>query len=283
MRKLNKILGTLLVGSAVLSVSAFSSHAYTWHNEGGRRTFTDDHGVKAINTWEATYTVKNGVTSPATWYHFDKTGTMNTGWFQDVDSMWYYLDPSTGEMKTGWVSVNGSSYYLQSNGQLLVNGITPDGYRVNSNGIWDGSPKTNQPATNPQDSSSYAQRVVDLVNQYRQSKGLSTLTVDNTLSQIAAKRAEHITTNFSHSVPSVAHTASDPNGLGTFLENNGYHWLSYGENLAYNQPTPEAVMNSWLNSPTHKANIENPNVTQIGIGYVKNSNGVYWTQLFGSR
>ena len=54
-----------------------------------------------------------------------------------------------------------------------------------------------------------------------------------------------------------------------------------GENIAYGQKTPEQVMEGWMNSQGHRANILNPNFTAIGVGYYQNSRGVsYWTQLF---
>lgn len=61
----------------------------------------------------------------------------------------------------------------------------------------------------------------------------------------------------------------------------GIQFNTSGENIAYGQSTPGAVMNSWLNSPGHRANILGSNYTQIGVGLAKNNKGVpYWTQMF---
>ena len=47
------------------------------------------------------------------WYHFDSEGYMQTGWFQDTDKKWYFLDYHTGAMKTGWVKpADGKWYFL---------------------------------------------------------------------------------------------------------------------------------------------------------------------------
>ncbi|HCF82769.1 MAG TPA: serine protease, partial [Ruminococcaceae bacterium] len=51
-----------------------------------------------------------------------------------------------------------------------------------------------------------------------------------------------------------------------------------GENIAYGYRTPAEVVEGWLNSPGHRANILTGSFTHIGVGY--NENGNYWVQLF---
>jgi len=58
----------------------------------------------------------------------------------------------------------------------------------------------------------------------------------------------------------------------------GLRYRYAGENIAYGQRTPQAVVNAWMNSSGHRANILNANYTQIGVGYVADGN--YWTQMF---
>ena len=53
----------------------------------------------------------------------------------DVDGTRYYLNAS-GAMETGWKQLNGNWYYFQADGSLLRNGTTPDGYKVNRDGVW---------------------------------------------------------------------------------------------------------------------------------------------------
>lgn len=55
--------------------------------------------------------------------------------------------------------------------------------------------------------------------------------------------------------------------------------MGYGENVAVGQPTPEAVMLAWMNSPGHRRNILNPSYSTIGVGQVGNGSP-YWTQVF---
>ena len=87
--------------------------------------------------------------------YFEANGAMKTGWIKDK-GIWYYLNPedgimlvglhkingdhyyldSTGAMQTGWKRIDGNWYYFQTDGSLLKNATTPDGYKVNEEGIW---------------------------------------------------------------------------------------------------------------------------------------------------
>ena len=93
------------------------------------------------------------------YYYFTESGAMKTGWFKDK-GLWYYLKPddgvmatglldvdgtryylnASGAMETGWKQLNRNWYYFQSDGSLLKNGTTPDGYKVNKDGIWSLNP-----------------------------------------------------------------------------------------------------------------------------------------------
>jgi uncharacterized protein YkwD len=58
----------------------------------------------------------------------------------------------------------------------------------------------------------------------------------------------------------------------------GLSYRTAGENIAYGYTTPQAVVNGWMNSSGHRANILSASYTQIGVGYVAQGN--YWTQMF---
>ncbi len=62
------------------------------------------------------------------------------------------------------------------------------------------------------------------------------------------------------------------------MKNFGIRYSSAGENIAKGQRTPKEVMNAWMNSQGHRANILNANYTQIGVGYDSRSNA--WVQMF---
>ncbi len=121
---------------------------------------------------------------------------------------------------------------------------------------------------------SYAQQVIDLVNDERSKAGLSAVTEATDVSAAAAIRAQEITSNFSHTRP-------DGTYYNTVLDQSGISYWGSGENIAYGQRTPAEVMNGWMNSQGHRANILNASYTKIGVAYYQNSNGVtYWVQLF---
>ncbi|WP_247946384.1 MBL fold metallo-hydrolase [Streptococcus oralis] len=87
--------------------------------------------------------------------YFESNGAMKTGWIKDK-GVWYYLNPEdgimlvglhkvngehyyfdeTGAMETGWKQIDSNWYYFQADGSLLKNATTPDGYKVNEEGIW---------------------------------------------------------------------------------------------------------------------------------------------------
>ena len=62
------------------------------------------------------------------------------------------------------------------------------------------------------------------------------------------------------------------------IKSFGLSYRTAGENIAMGYATPQAVVNGWMNSSGHRANILSASYTQIGVGYVAQGN--YWTQLF---
>lgn len=118
--------------------------------------------------------------------------------------------------------------------------------------------------------------VISLVNEIRAKNGLNTLTADWELSRVARIKSQDMKDNnyFSHTSPV----------YGTpfqMIKNFGISYRSAGENIAKGQSTPQAVVNAWMNSSGHRANILNPSYTRIGVGYVES--GKYWTQMFISK
>jgi uncharacterized protein YkwD len=65
----------------------------------------------------------------------------------------------------------------------------------------------------------------------------------------------------------------------------GYRWKLVGENIAAGQPTPEQVVEEWLESPGHCANIMDPAYAEMGVASAyegRSEKGVYWSQVFGT-
>ncbi len=135
------------------------------------------------------------------------------------------------------------------------------------------TPAGNTPA--PTDTnSSVANQVLGLINAERTKNGLSPLTMNANAQKAAQLRANEIVQQFSH---------TRPNGQSCFtaLQQFNASYSTAGENIAYGQPDAKTVVNRWMNSPGHRANILNGNFKQTGIGVYRDSKGIYyWTQLF---
>lgn len=114
------------------------------------------------------------------------------------------------------------------------------------------------------------EQVAALVNQERAKVGLSPLTLDAELSANAMVRAQEIVTKFDHTRPDGS----------KFYSAITIPWKTVGENIAWGQKTPEAVMNSWMNSDGHRANILKSAYQKIGVGVYETNGRLYWVQLF---
>lgn len=76
-----------------------------------------------------------------------------------------------------------------------------------------------------------------------------------------------------------SHTGLDGRDPGQRITTAGYHWSSWGENIAQGYSTEQLVMNAWLSSEGHCKNIMNGGFNDMGVG----RDGNYWTQDFGSK
>ncbi len=81
----------------------------------------------------------NTTTGGKGWYKFDANGNMLTGMQKETTGT-YYLDMNPGSatygaLSTGWANIGGAYYYFDATGRLLANGITPDGWMVDANGM----------------------------------------------------------------------------------------------------------------------------------------------------
>ena len=118
------------------------------------------------------------------------------------------------------------------------------------------------------------QGVLELVNAARAENGKSPLTLNTSLCQVAQLRADEIVKSFSHTRP-------DGTSCFTALKGAGLSYRTCGENIAAGQGTPAAVMDSWMNSSGHRANILNAQYTAIGVGVYRSASGtLHWVQLF---
>ncbi|MGY4795724.1 CAP domain-containing protein [Lysinibacillus sp. FSL K6-0057] len=134
-------------------------------------------------------------------------------------------------------------------------------------------PTTSTPSTTTSDVNAFEQEVVKLTNAERTKAGLSPLQTDAKLMAAAREKSQDMQTNkyFSHTSPTFGSPFDRMKALGIAYK-------GAGENIAQGQRSPQEVVQAWMDSPGHRANILNGKFTHIGVGYVKTGN--YWTQQF---
>ena len=127
----------------------------------------------------------------------------------------------------------------------------------------------------------FESEVIDLVNVEREARGLHPLAYDYSLAAAARDHSEDMGVQDYFS-----HTSLDGRTVGDRILAAGYFYNTYGENIGAGQPTPEIIINSWMSSSGHRANILNPNFCDIGVGYAYVADSTYrhyWTQDFGRK
>lgn len=141
------------------------------------------------------------------------------------------------------------------------------------------SPTSAPPAPDdpPDGSDGLATAVVELTNVERVRHGCPELRVDDRLTAAAQGHSEDMAERnyFSHESP-------EGEGPGERARAEGYPWWS-GENIARGYRTAAAVVDGWMDSEGHRANILNCDSVAIGVGVADSSRGLYWTQKFGRR
>lgn len=123
----------------------------------------------------------------------------------------------------------------------------------------------------------FRERVIELTNTERQAQNLAPLSENSALTAAAQAHADWMASSgcFGHVCP-------DEPVVGARVLQAGYQWSWWAENIAFGYPTPEKVVDGWMNSPGHRANILNPNLREIGIGAILDGMRSYWVQDFGA-
>ncbi|QBP40152.1 SafA/ExsA family spore coat assembly protein [Paenisporosarcina antarctica] len=181
------------------------------------------------------------------------------------------LFPISAMANSSYTVVSGDSLWkiavkTQTGVQELIDSNTQ---LANSNLIYPGQ-TINIPT---KEQASVEQEVTRLVNVERAKVGLPALKNDWELARVAEFKSQdmHDKNYFSHTSP----TYGSP---FTMMKNFGITYKSAGENIAQGQRSAAEVVQAWMNSEGHKANILSKDFTHIGEGYVKDGN--YWTQMF---
>ena len=121
--------------------------------------------------------------------------------------------------------------------------------------------------------SAYEAEVIRLVNEIRRQNGLGELTASAELSHVARLKSQDM-----HDKGYFDHTSPTYGSAFDMLRSFGISYRTAGENIAYGYSAPQAVVDAWMNSSGHRANILNASYTQIGVGHVQDGN--YCTQIF---
>lgn len=123
---------------------------------------------------------------------------------------------------------------------------------------------------------SLIEEVLNIVNSERGQVNLLPLRLH---SQLNAAAQAHSNDMARHNF--LSHTGSDGSSPFDRIKQYGYNFRWAGENIASGYSSPRDVMQGWMSSSGHRANILNPNFRDIGIGYAR-GNQPYWTQTFGA-
>lgn len=142
-------------------------------------------------------------------------------------------------------------------------------------------PTTEAPAPPPaavQVDTSVAGRVIALTNAQRAAAGLSPVSANGALTAAAAA---HSKDQAAHNT--MTHTGSNGSTLGQRITAAGFGWRTIGENVAMGYGSADSVMNGWMNSPGHRANILKADFTSIGVAVAYAADGTpYWTMDLGA-
>jgi uncharacterized protein YkwD len=124
-------------------------------------------------------------------------------------------------------------------------------------------------------------RILDLINSERRRQGLSALVYNPQLDRMAKIQARNMARfqKMAHVIPNA--------DLPTLVDRSRYVGYSYGrlaENVALGYPSAETVVEGWMNSKGHRANILNREVLETGIGIARSTaGGLYYCQVFGRQ
>lgn len=123
--------------------------------------------------------------------------------------------------------------------------------------------------------SDMADQILEIVNRERSSYGFNTLVLDSRLVSMAQYKAEDMASyGFSHE--------GSYGNLSELIAMFNISGTAHGENIAMNRTSAEEVMNDWMNSEGHRANILNGDYTKLGVGYYKSNGSIYWVQEFSN-
>lgn len=219
-----------------------------------------------------------GCLGTAAFASYNKKYDINSDGFVNPKDAFCVLEKFIDDTATMSDDVNGDGIVNPKDAaEILMYYLDPSAFDDSSETSSDTSDTSSDTSTETSDTSEeYRKEVVRLVNIEREKYGLSALAINEAVMDTAQLRAGEIIEKFDH---------ERPNGemCYTALNEADIRYRTAGENIAAGQPTPAEVFESWMNSTRHRLNILNPDFTEIGVGYIFDSNsnyGSYWVQMF---
>ena len=231
-------------------------------------SYDDDFKVnQPVNRYEMAQMVNNTLQQKALWFldlEFDTSSVAD----------WNKI-PIEYQTAVEVVNATGIISGIDSNGTFNGDGLVTRGQaavimaRLNEV-IENGNIITpTEPEQSQESDEDFINEVLRLVNEERAKEGLSPMTTNDTINEAAKVRAGELQELFDHTRP-------DGSRCFTALNEMGVSYWTAGENIASGASSPESVMDMWMNSEGHRANILNENFDTIGVGRVGN----YWVQMF---
>lgn len=124
--------------------------------------------------------------------------------------------------------------------------------------------------------SDFAERLLILTNQHRRQFGCPALTLNPRLAMAAQRHSDDMARH-----DFIGHTGVDGSTSAERIQQAGYQYWEWAENLAAGYQTPESVIAAWMQSADHRDNMLNCHLRDIGIGYTYRANTTYmhyWSQ-----
>ena len=265
----------------------------TYHPDGEHLIYLDGCGHEVFNDFR--YCISVGYTC-----YFDVNGYLYKDEITFVGDKVYYLNKNGAMEQNGWFQfANGCDYgYAMEDGSLITNqygydnqnrvvfyhwngmiarGLITDSYWYYNFDETDGHYVGRFRNEGQADANSYQRQVLDLVNEERLSRNIAPLLLNTTVQSAAQIRSTELVSYYSHTRPNgtICYTALYDVEFGLYG--------AAGENIAAGYTTPQKVMEGWMNSPGHRANILNSTYKEMGVGYTSSSGGKYkhyWVQMF---
>ncbi|WP_242048849.1 CAP domain-containing protein [Planktothrix sp. FACHB-1365] len=261
------------------AVSTRDSISRNWGNSSPSDVGSDYFGVNlwTIADFEAGNTYNFSVTAD----DFYRVGVIplnaydSNQWVNISGQDWNWLnDAYNGKQYTFTPTISGEYWVYAGYAEKQDTASFNISWTTNNNGG----------GTTNNDANSFEQRVFELTNQERLNAGLLPLTYNYQLEAAAETHSQNMALQDFY-----AHNGVDGTTPWDRITATGYNFSWAAENIYASPTTPEAAVEGWMNSPLHRANILDPNLTEIGVGYYYLANDTgnvnwnhYWTQNFGT-